>query len=105
VRRALAAAARKAVEVDAFVLLSWRAADDDTARRLARRALGPAGASVPLLVVIGRPEAAEGDPAPEPWPGSKVLSEIETLLQDPWRLAVAVAISPDRCVTLCLGRS
>jgi hypothetical protein len=60
VRRALAAAGRRAVEVTDLVVASPEAIDPDTLARFARRALGPHGPSIATISLVSDAQDAEG---------------------------------------------
>jgi hypothetical protein len=96
VRRALADAGRRAVEVDWLIVAAPVAPAAEACRRFARRALGPHGLNVPVRGLAFGSHAAD----------SLAGAAARSLDKDPaegWRLAVCVGLGPDgRSVALCL---
>lgn len=105
VRRALAAAGRKAVEVDVLCVAAPLAPTAEACRRLARRALGPHGSGIAALGV-----AVAGDHAVDLALAAAAFMEAaddssEASVADGWELAVCVGLAADgTTVALCLGR-
>ena len=105
VRRALAAAGRKAVEVDALCVAAPLAPTAEACRRLARRALGPHGSGIAVLGV-----AVTGDHAEDLAMAAAAFMEAadtsnEASVAEGWALAVCVGLAVDSTtVALCLGR-
>ena len=104
IRRALSAAARKAADVEVLVVVAVAPVADTAARRLARRALGPTGSSVPMLVAVGAPPPGAEAPGDEPWPRREAVAMLDGGSAGPWTLAVALGLAEARCVALCLAR-
>jgi hypothetical protein len=112
VRRALAQAGRKAVEVDGLCVAAAVAPTAEACRRLARRALGPHGSAVPVLAVAittDRTEAIGGHRADAIATGAAAVVEAAAVgdgasVED-WALAVCVGLGADgTTVALCLER-
>jgi hypothetical protein len=105
VRRALAAAGRKAVEVDALCVATPLAPTAQACRRLARRALGPHGSQVPALgVAVADVDAEALALAAAAFMEAAAASD-EAPLPEGWALAVSIGLGPDgTTVALCLGR-
>lgn len=105
VRRALAAAGRKAVEVDVLCVAAPLAPTAETCRRLARRALGPHGDGIAAFGV-----AVIGDHAEDLAMAAAAYLEAtdashEASVAGGWALAVCVGLAADgTTVALCLGR-
>jgi hypothetical protein len=105
VRRALAEAGRKAVEVDALVVAAPLAPTAEATRRLARRALGPHGSQVPALGV-----AVAGEDAEALAMGAAAVLEaaaaMDAMAFKGWELAVCIGLAVDgTTVALCLSQS
>jgi hypothetical protein len=120
VRRALADAGRKAIDVDALVVSAPLVPTAEACRGLARRALGPHGAGIPALGVAGAGDRAKAVASDE---ATAVASDEATALAmgavaalqgatimaasavHSWELAVCVGHGRDgRTVALCLSR-
>ena len=86
-----------------LVVVAAAQPNEAAAKRLARRALGPFGAEVPLLVGIAPPEVG-GTPVDGPWPAPGAIACLEAGPTGDWRLAVVLGLAEDRCVALCLAR-
>jgi hypothetical protein len=95
VRRALAAARRHAVDVDAIVVASTDASYDDALRRFARRALGPWGEEVPISII--RPDVPDADAL-----ARHAAREVTARMSH--RIGIAVGLGSDgTTVALCVG--
>ncbi len=105
VRRALAAARRKAVEVDALCVAAPLAPTAEACRRLARRALGPHGSEIAALGVAVTGDRAE-DLARAAVAFMVTASDSEAVpAVEDWALAVCVGLAADgTTVALCLER-
>jgi hypothetical protein len=112
VRRALADAGRKAIDVDALVVSAPLVPTAEACRGLARRALGPHGAGIPALGVAGagdRAKAVASDEATALAMGAVAALQGATIMAasavHSWELAVCVGHGRDgRTVALCLSR-
>lgn len=112
-RRALAVAGRKAVEVDALVVAAPLVPTTEACRSLARRALGPHGAGIPALGVAAaghHAEAVASDGTEALAMGAAAVLEaaaaMDVMAFGGWELAVFVGVGRDgTTVALCLSRS
>jgi hypothetical protein len=106
VRRALAAAGRKAVEVDALVVAAPLVPTAETCRRLARRALGPHGEGIAAIgVAVAGDRAEDLALAAAAYLGSAATADGASVAEG-WALAVCVGRAVDgTTVALCLCRS
>ncbi len=105
-RRALAAAGRKAVEVDALCVAAPSAPTAEACRRLARRALGPHGSQVPALgVAVADVDAEALALAAAAFVEAAAAVGARRRCAEGWALAVCVGLGPDgTTVALCLVR-
>ena len=87
-----------------LVVVAAAQPNEAAARRLARRALGPVGAEVPLLMGVAPPEVGGEAPGDGPWPVSEAIACLEAGSTGDWRLAVVLGLAEDRCAALCLAR-
>jgi hypothetical protein len=105
VRRALAAAGRKAVEVDALCVAAPLAPTAEACRRLARRALGPHGSEIAAFGVAVASEHAEDLAMAAAAYLEAADTSNEVSVAEGWALAVCVGVAADgTSVALCLGR-
>ena len=104
-RRALAAAGRKAVEVDVLCVAAPLAPTAETCRRLARRALGPHGSGIAALGVAVAGEHADDLALAAAAHLEAADTSNEASVAEGWALAVCVGLAADgTSVALCLGR-
>lgn len=105
-RRALADAGRRAVEVDRLIVAAPDVPTPEACRRLARRALGPHGLTVAVLTVAI--ESDDADVLARRAADSLAVPAADVSdpgVADGEGLAVCVALGPDgRTVALCLDR-
>ena len=112
VRRALAGAGRKAVDVDALVVSAPLVPTAEACRGLARRALGPHGAGIPALGVVVAGDGAKAvasDGAEALAMGAAAALQAATIMDasalEGWELAACVGLGRDgTTVALCLSR-
>jgi len=98
VRRALADAGRRAVDVTALVVASPDPIPGDVLAAFARRALGPWGADVPSAVVTAVGDADEL--------AAVAAAELPAVTSDPVAVGIVVGLAADgTTVALCLGRA
>lgn len=108
VRRALAAAGRRAVDVDGLALVADHAPDAADLARFTRRALGPVGAEVPA---VGAEVPAIGGAAAGGGGGHEARCAVVTTMAEGLLrggVAIAVALGPGaeatvRCVAAVRG--